>query len=266
MELLMYDSNNNTPLRYIFSNRDGGPISLPYGTYCGLAMNCDNTDWAMTRSTDNIDSFEVYTPDADELSAYGLTARSVPRAEGAEEERIATTPGMLWTDREDNITLPVTTKRRTITLYPCEAICHYTVEILDVENLKYLHGTEIDGTISGMAEGFFDGKELATDNKVTMPFVLNMNADENRLQASFLTFGECPHVKATHTLSVYLILTDGSKWHYTFDVTDQVTDAPDPTHVNIVVKGLTLPHPIASSGGFIPDVNDWQSEHIDLKM
>ncbi|MDE6086272.1 MAG: DUF5119 domain-containing protein [Muribaculaceae bacterium] len=266
MALYMYESSSDKPLRYIFSDKFGGQITLPYGRYSGLAMNSDNTDWARTRATEDIENFEIYTPDVEELSAYNLTSRSIPRAAGTEDERLASTPGMMWCDRGDDIDMPAEITHKTITFYPEEAVCHYTVDILDVDNLKYLHGSEIDGTLSGMAEGFYDGKMLATDNKVTMSFVLSMNEQGNGLHAEFLTFGECPHNDCNHVLSLYMILTDGTKLHYTWDVSNQISDAPDSTHVNIVVRGLTIPQPINNGGGFKPDVNDWVTEHIGIKM
>lgn len=266
MSLYMYAPDGRTPLRYMFANRDGGEVIVPYGTYSGIGLNSDDTDWAHTRNTDSADGFEVYTSEADELTAYGLDAVTVPRARGAESERMVATPGMLWSDRVDNIELPEETTYKVITLYPQEAVCHYTVDILDVANLSFLHGTDIDGSISGMSESYLHGKEKASDTSVTMPFVLSMDEDEKSLHAEFLTFGESPDTDNQHMLSVYMILTDGSKWHYTFDVTSQVHDAPDPRHVHIVVHGLTLPHPISSSGGFRPNVNDWQTEHISLSM
>ena len=266
MALFMYGDNSTKPLRYIFSDKYGGQISLPYGHYSALAMNSDNTDWARTRSTEDIDDFEIYTPDVEELAAYNIQSRTIPRAQGTEDERLASTPGMMWCDRGDNIDMPQELTHKTITFYPSEAVCHYTVDILDVENIDYIHGTEIDGSLSGLAEGFYDGKMQATDNKVTMTFVLSMNEEQNGLHAEFLTFGECPHIDCNHILSLYMILADGTKLHYTWDVNSQVSDAPDSTHVHIVVTDLTIPRPINNGGGFKHDVNDWETEHIGIQM
>ena len=61
-------------------------------------------------------------------------------------------------------------------------------------------------------------------------------------------------------------MIDGSKWYHSFDVTQQVTDAPDPKHVHIVINGLDLPQPISEGGGFVPSVNAWNDINISLKM
>lgn len=269
MAAYFFTSDNSADaLRYIFSDRYGGHIAISHGQYSALCMNADDTDWAHLRNTSDIETFEIYTAETDELSVYGLSARSVPRAEGTEDERVVSTPGMLWADRQDNIALPYTEDDavRTITLYPEECVCHYTVDVLDVENLKYVSGGSVDATLSGMSEGFLHGKKKTTDTRVTLPFTMTENATKDALHGTFLTFGESQDHDYKHILTVYMFLTDGSKWYYTFDVTDQVHNAPDPRHVNIVVSGLKLPHPISSGGGLIPEVNEWQTEKIDINM
>ena len=252
-------------LRYILQGKDGGTITLPLGSYSGISVNGDDNDWVRLRNVDDIENYETYSIDAQNTQAYGLSSRSIPRAEGTEDERMAQTPGMLYTNRQDGIE-HYAYGTETITFYPEEAVCHYTVDISDVANLEYVNRAEIDGTISGMAEGFNHGAKLPTDTHVTMPFILTADAKAHALHGEFLTFGESPHDSGKHILSVYLFLTDGSKWYYNFDVTDQVHTAPDPHHVHIVLSGLSVPHPITDEGGFKPNVNDWQTEEIDLNM
>ncbi len=253
-------------LRYIFQSKDGGLISMPEGYYSGLGMNSDDTDWARTRHIDNIDAFETYTDDATQTEAYGLSTRTVPRAPGTESERVAQTPGMLWTHRLDDVSVDASEGIQTITFYPKEAVCHYMVDISDVTNLENVDRAEIDGTLSGMAEGYNHGKDCPTDNHVTMTFTLAANTEAKTLHGEFLTFGESVSDSGTHILTIYLYLRDGSKWYYTFDVTSQVHNALDPHHVHIILSGLPLPTPIDGGGGLKPDVNDWQTENIDLDM
>ena len=264
MELFLYDISTNASVRFNFQGRDGGPIRVEAGSYDAIGFNSDLTDWARFRNTSDASTFEIYTDDANTLNAYRLDPLSVPRAEAAGEERIAKTPEMLWNDFVENISIKSGVDRQIVTLYPEEAVCHYTVTVRDIENAEYLNGTELDGTLSGMSESYLHGQKSPSDSHVTMPFVLN-SSDEHSLNASFLTFGESPSAHYPHILTIYMILNDGSKWYSTFDVSDQIYNAPDPKHVDIVVSGLKLPKPL-SSGGFVPDVNDWQDIQVDIKM
>ena len=264
MELFLYDISTNASVRFNFQGRDGGPIRVEAGSYDAIGFNSDLTDWARFRNTSDASTFEIYTDDANTLNAYRLDPLSVPRAEAAGEERIAKTPEMLWNDFVENISIKSGVDRQIVTLYPEEAVCHYTVTVRDIENAEYLNGTELDGILSGMSESYLHGQKSPSDSHVTMPFVLN-SSDEHSLNASFLTFGESPSTHYPHILTIYMILNDGSKWYSTFDVSDQIYNAPDPKHVDIVVSGLKLPKPL-SSGGFVPDVNDWQDIQVDIKM
>lgn len=266
MALLLFDTSTGQPIRFIFDNRDGGEISVPFGNYDGLCVNGDINDWACLSHERDIDNFEISTEDATSLAAYDLASHLLPRARGTEDERLAQTPGMLWSNREDGISLPPTTKSKTITMYPAEAVCHYTVDVTDVENLQNAEGTNIDGVISGMAEGYLHGQDKPADSHVSMPFVLTVNAVGRSLHSEFLTFGESHDTAYTHKLTIYLFLTDGSKWYYTYDVTDQVHHAPDPHHVHITLSGLSLPEPMLTGGGLHPDVEEWNDVNVDIKM
>lgn len=264
MELYLFDVKNNEMTRFNFQGRDGGPIRIGANTYDAIGFNSDLTDWARFRNTSDVSTFEIYTDDAAALSAYNLDPMAIPRAEASAQERMALTPGMIWNDCEENVTVKSGVDKQIITLYPEEAVCHYTVTIRDIENAQYLNGSELDGTLSGMSESYLHGQKSASDSRVTMPFVL-YSTDGLTLHSSFLTFGESPMSKYPHILTIYMMLTDGSKWYTTYDVSEQIYNAPDPKHVDIVVSGLKLPKPI-SSGGFVPNVNDWQDIQVDIKM
>ena len=267
MAAVMFDRHlEKYPVRFIFSGRDGGRINLPVGDYDVLGLNADLNDWALFRNQPDIESVELYTKDASRLEAYNLMPSSVPRVRGAEDERMAETPHMAWSARTDEVSLTYADTVKTITLYPEEIVCHYSVRIIDVVNIENAKGETIDGTLSGMAEGYVHGKREADNNLVTYPFTLAIDSDNASLYGEFLTFGECPDNQQPHNLTIYLFLSDGSKWYYNFDVTDQVHQATDPKHVEIVVKGLTLPKPLQNDAGLHPDVNDWQTETVDIPM
>lgn len=266
MALYMYDRSTGTPIRYIFDNPVGGPLSIPFGSYDGVCLDGDCADWADLHHTDDPELFELRTADADVLETYGIATHSMPRAEGTGAERVARTPGMTWANRQNDIELPPDLTEKTITFYPEEITCHYIVDIYDVENIAAIHGASLDATISGMAEGYAEGCHHSTDSHVTMPFVLTADATSQSLHGQFLTFGECCATKCTHTMTVYMILNDGSKMYYNFDVTSQVASAPDPRHVHIVIHGLTLPRPMTESGGLRPSVDEWEAVYVDLHM
>lgn len=266
MGIYLYPQAGGNEIRFIFPNSTGGPITVPATKYYAVGLNMDNTDWAVFENPEDASSFAISTPDAAALEAAGLDVLSVPRARDTDSERMAKTPGALWTDRVDGIDLTDTSVDHVITLYPEDRLCHYTVDVYDVENAASLDGATVDGTLSGMAEAFMVGREETSDTPVTHPFVLTLDRQEASLHSEFETFGETSRTARQHILSLYAIMDDGSKMHYTYDVTDQVSKAPDPRNVHIVVRGLPLPAPFTGGMGLVPDVNDWQSVNITIHM
>ncbi len=265
MEAVFFNTSDS-PTRFIFQGRDGGSIHIDYGDYSVIGFNSDHTDALRLRNTESLESIEIYTPDAESLAAQGIEVSSLPASRESASERIAQTPEAVYSDRRDGQHLELTSDEQVVTLYPQEVTCHYSVTVRNVDNIGNLDGATIDATLSGMAEGYYHGKQCAAENPVTMPFTLSENKDKNALYGHFLTFGECSESNFPHSLIVYMVYADGTKSYQTFDVTDQVRNAPDPKNVNIIVSGLKIPRVIDSGGGFAPRVDDWESTEIDLKM
>ena len=267
MALYLYEEDGHSPMRFIFSNKTGGLIKAPFGTRHAICMNADNTDWARMRNNESIETLEIYTQDAESIGSRADDSTTIPRPEGTENERVAATPQMMWGSRTNDINIVPHDGMQTITMYPIDAVCHYIVDVYDVDNLDGIESSAVDATLSGMAEGYCHGQQAATDNTASMKFDLTGDAAENNLHGEFLTFGECPNTVAKHYLTLYMVLTDGSKWYHSFDVTDQVSKAPDPKHVHIIVRGLDLPQPPQEGDTELnTDVNEWQAVNIGLKM
>ena len=267
MALYLYEDDGLNPMRFIFSNKSGGLIKSPFGNHHAICLNADNTDWACMRNHESVESLEIYTQDAEEIGTRADNSSTIPRPEGTENERIAATPGMLWGSRSNNIAITPHSGMQTITLYPEEVVCHYIVDVYDVNNLEGIESSAVDATLSGMAEGYCHGQNSSTDITASFKFNLKGNAAEENLHGEFLTFGECPTNVAKHYLTLYMVLTDGSKWYHSFDVTDQVTNAPDPTHVHIIVRGINLPEPPKEGDSQLKtNVNDWQAVNIGIQM
>ena len=108
-----------------------------------------------------------------------------------------------------------------------------------------------------------DRAGIASAERVTIPFEM-AKSSETTLAGSVQTFGHCPSEQTTHTLIVYAVLADGSKWYYTYDVTDQIHSAPDQRDIRILLDGLPLPEP--NPAGFQPSVENWQAVDVDIEM
>lgn len=250
-----------------FTGREGGKAHLSCGSYQAIGLNSDHEDWARMRNEHDIELFEIYTADVVALQAFGIDVRALPPSRDDAGLRMAMAPsGPLYSHRKDDIAVTESNAMQTVTFYPEEATCHYTVTITDVTNIKYLRNRQIDGSISGMAEGFAHGRQAPTDVPVSMPFVLTPDNASSSMHAQFLTLGCCAEASAPNIVTIYVIFDDASAQYYTFDVTAQVRNAPDPHHVDIVISGLSLPKPIVNGGGFRPSVTDWINQTEEIVM
>lgn len=113
--------------------------------------------------------------------------------------------------------------------------------------------------------GLLVGRNELTSAPVTVPFGVTSDGIST-LTADFLVFGQNGPVNPVHKLVVYVIMSDGSKNYYTFDVSRQVDEAADPHNVHILLDGLPLPKPIVNGSGFRPTVDDWQNVDVNVPM
>ncbi|WP_308761457.1 hypothetical protein [uncultured Bacteroides sp.] len=58
----------------------------------------------------------------------------------------------------------------------------------------------------------------------------------------------------------------GDKREYVFDVTDQFDNPDNTDHIIEVSDPIDVPDSGSDSGGFKPDVDDWDEEHKDIDI
>lgn len=268
MSLYLFPKNGDEALRYEFTNCEGGTIRVPVGSYGAMCLNSD-TENVTYRNVEQQTTFEVYTRTVDllsGLSSLGVMSLGAPRADGAEDERVALPPDMMWSDCAEIVEINSTDETPVIELYPKASVVKYSLEIRNAENLKYVSG--ISGSLSGLAGGLLPGVGYdATSNElVTIPFDGTISSDKTTITGSLMTFGDCYNAESRHQLVIYAVLSDNSKWYYTYDITEQIHSAPDRYNVHIVLDGLPLPKPLVNGGGFQPTVDEWQSVNINVEM
>lgn len=280
------------PLRFDLAGMKGGTIEIPNGRYQVLYYNNDY-EIVEFRGTDEFWQQECYTREGHIFEPiYGNTVNYAPRANGTESERVVVTPDMMWGDHAMNVEIRPQglsywfvrdgeTERTTIerddhrfTLMPHEQICNYTYEIRNVKNLDGV--TQMSASLSGMSGSVFCAAEQVRREYVTVPFNAAAGSSTT-IDGQFYTFGhydrnadinrdgKAGETEVPHKLVLYVWLNDGSKYYYTFDVTDQVDLAPDKRHVHIVVEDLDLPKPI-TGGDMEVAVDDWIVVNEDIEM
>lgn len=270
--------------RFDFPNAKGGDIELPEGNYTLITYNND-TEAVQFSDTNDFDGHKAFTRDGDILEPmYGNGVTS--SATDDLDERVVITPDGLWgcsaTDiritehgviREyvhglDDTRADGDTEDQVITLRPTDKLCHYSYEVRNVRNGKYI--SKISGSLSGMS-GAMNMKDESLDSEpVTLPVPGQVNGAGDKVTGSFLTFGHNPSNGKAHKMAFYVVMDDGGKYVYrdmpNLDVTQQVDTAADRRHVHIIIDGLDLPTPMKDGGEFTPTVDEWGVTEEDLKI
>lgn len=247
--------------RIDFRGTEGGGIDLQAGIYNIIAYNND-TEAVQFNLTDDFNGHYGFTREGDLFEPiFGSGANRAPRADGSENERITISPDMLWATSATSV--EVHGNDQTITLYPDRLVCFYSYEVRNVEHLK--HVTMASGALTSMAPSVSFSDSSLGKECVTVPFAA-ISDGESTITGSFLTFGHHEDNIQPHNMIFYVWMDDGSKWYYTYDVTEQIHQAPDKRRVHIILDGMSLPQPITNGSGFHPSVDEWQTICEDIEM
>lgn len=260
MSLWLFPEKDGRPLHYEFCDRKGGVIDVPRGRYRAFCMN-NNSEVLLYRNLEHWHTFEVYTRQSSQLEPLGMQ-RNVPEA-NPEGDPAVLAPDILWSDTATDVTLRSASHQERLTLYPQDQLCTYTAEVRNVKNLEYV--SAVSASLSGLSGSFFPCTGELSATRSLIPFSCAPET-ASLIKGRLLTFGPSSHSNKTLRLALYMLLTDGSKYYQTFDVTAQVNNAPDKRHVHIVVDGLEVPKPIVNGGGFQPAVDEWDIIHENISM
>lgn len=263
MEVFFYNQETNHSFRYQFP-KQGGELQLTPGTYSALCFRGE-TDNVYTANENSYKDFLLTTRATKSLLAYSFGTRAeAPRAKGTEDQEIMIEPDQVYGDAIGIIDIyPVNNEETVVTFFPKDYMTYVDVTILNAKNLQYTQGQS--GALSSLSSGVFLTQEQAVNDQIIEPFNVDKK-DDTTLYGSLLAWGHCPDARNEHILTIYVILADGSKYSYTWDVTDQMHSAPDQKHIHIVLDGLPIPKPITNGSGFQPDVDGWKSVDIEVGM
>lgn len=262
MTVFMYPEDGSKEWRFDLPATDGGMIDIPAGKYSVLAYNND-----LYRTT-------ILNPDSYRLCAFStpagnvfdgiqsLTRQAIPGGPPDGEQQIRKAPQMMWCGSIPQA--DTDTGQDTIVIQLRQAVSDISVEVAPVANITAVD--RLCAIITGMA-----GEKVCHDltpggGKTAIPFSVNRTSPQSDTIAGRLrAFGRWPDTR--NYLLMYVWLTDGGRFYYKFDVTDQIVNAPDPLDVKIKLGGITIPATSGGStsgGGLDVGVDGWDYVIIDM--
>ncbi|MCM1503872.1 MAG: DUF5119 domain-containing protein [Muribaculum sp.] len=267
MSVYLFPVDGGKPERYEITDYTGGTIVVPKGRFHIITFNSDTKN-IVRRNIGDINTFELTTDETSllsGLSTMSLTTGNVPRADGSGDCRVVANPELLWSTRVSDIVFSDDASGHDLSLAPEQIVDVVTVNIANIENVE--HVRDMSATIYDMAGGFYPASRRLTTERVIIPIALTVNKDDATATGTFRTFGHCPEETGSHQMYIYAIMDDGSKWYYTYDLTDSVHNADDGSESwNFEIDGLDLPEPNPGEGGLTPTVEEWENVEITIDM
>ncbi|MGM9777769.1 MAG: DUF5119 domain-containing protein [Prevotella sp.] len=257
-------SETGSPYAYDFGNITGGELPLSPGLYKTTALNIDND--IIDVVTDKYETSYITTNGTSLLALMnysGMAAPPVPSGEVPQSVRMQ--PYALYADtcstlRGDD---------ESLVMHPMSMVDTIDVRIDNINNLDRVEA--MTAAISGLSAGLSISTLSPIEDLCIMPFDMTI-AGENTAVSRLLVFrrtkkeesGE-PEPATENMMNVYAVMDDGSKYYYSFDVTDALNDTDEETTVvQIIIPSLPLPKP--TGGGFQPALGNWEEIKEDIEL
>lgn len=257
-------SETGSPYAYDFGNITGGKLPLAPGMYKTTALNINND--VIDVVTDKYETSYITTNSTSLLALMnysGMAAPPVPSGEVPQSVRMQ--PYALYADtcstlRGDD---------ENLVMHPMSMVDTINVRINNINNLDRVEA--ITAAISGLSAGLSISTLTPIEDLCIMPFDMTI-AGEGTAVGRLLVFrrpkkeesGE-PEPATENMMNVYAIMDDGSKYYYSFDVTDELNDIDEETsEVQINIPSLPLPKP--TGGGFQPALGNWEEIKEDIEL
>lgn len=239
-----------------FTSRDGGVVMVEAGEYRLLFHNGEME--SVKEAVDNYDKYGLATVEEALLAPMSRSLDTPPRPLASAKEPVRSPAEIVWAGKHEYVMVEHSKERLVVELYPEKATACYTVEVVDVENLR--DNLALSAALSGLSEHFNVSSGSAAGQPVTVPFAIERK-DSKTLKACFLTFGHCPDDNVVpHILSIYT----SNKSYFNFDVTDQVHNAPDDKNIYIRIDGLKLP--VGGKDDDLLSVDPWEEVEENIEI
>ncbi|RRD92886.1 DUF5119 domain-containing protein [Bacteroides heparinolyticus] len=256
-----FPEDGGKAVRCDFTDPSGGTARIPWGSYRVAYMNND-TETVQVRGEDSYGTLELYTRQGSLLEA--VNAHGSPPGANPGGEPVVAAPEAVWGGSLEDVLLERGEDEkapRSVVLPVRPQTCGLSLEVAEVENLKYVLG--VGASLSGLSGSLLLGSGATSAVRSTVPFAAESDG-VSKVTAGMRFFGLSSGADTGRTLTLYFILADGSRHYYRFDVADRVNNAPDKRHIRIVIDRLSLPKPIVNGGGFHPQVDGWEEEEHTL--
>ena len=260
MVLMPISGESMTRQEQTFGDTDGGTMVAARGRYHAIALNRNGS-----LNEIHLDTYEgayatTSATDVVSTKTFHGGIKGAPLPAGSTSSDVRSQPSPLYADTCS--VFAVDNAHREHVMQPKRLVDTIDVRVEGVENLEYVIG--MSAAISGMNSAVSLSRLEPMDGLCTVPMELEATGATS-IGGRVLTFGHCHgSQQKQHVLTIYTMLVDGSKYYFNYDVSGKM-HLTDSAHIVIDIPKLPVPLP-THSGGFQPEMGDWEEVEIDVAM
>ena len=174
-------------------------------------------------------------------------------------------PDHLYVGRAERVEIPVVSEDSRVIVIPFDVrtlLESYTFEAVNIVGAERIQSASC--YVTGQAPQRYLWDERHPGNVSAIVFDAPVDVENGCIRTAFNTFGRYPYSTSAVFVNLYITDKGGNKYQWIFDVTEQF-DNPDNERKSIIIyNAIVVPeHP---EGGFSPNVNDWNTEIIDVPL
>ena len=259
VRVCFYDPLTHRMVAEDYLPAEGGFVDIPAGTY-DLIVYGLGTEATIVKDTETRAMAYAYT------SLTGTRVRVLGNETRATEEfNIIFEPDHLFAASKEGVVIPVHAdidKPVVIEVDATTLLESYSFEVLNIEGAGRIQKADI--YITGQAPGkyLWDRRFPATPGAIW--FQADINVEKGHIYTVFNTFGKLPRERNDVFLNVLVTDTQGSRYQWVYDVTNQF-DNPDNTNHEIIIDDPII-IPEGGGGGFNHEVHAWEEEVIYIPL
>ena len=267
MQVFFYNRSTGNMQYDVLPSVEGGYVDLEEGDWQVTTYNLEDVTNIIGENSGSFANHHLTTRAGNILE--GALGNSQPPTLG-EDQRVLVTPDMVWGEAREGISIHPEPGQRevVVTLEPEELVCHYSFEILHVENLSNI--TNMCAALTGMSGGMTFSTSLLDLESVTLPLTASPDGPST-IKGEFYTFGFNPENRDPKMMNLYVWLDDGRKLVYgttedaqeKWNVSDQIRNAVNPKRVHYIIDGLSIPATM-DGGMFNPSTDDWTTKDYEI--
>lgn len=184
-------------------------------------------------------------------SDFGAAYANAPRG-GDADEPVLYQPTALYADTCS--LFDASSKDAVLTFRPRDVLSTVHIEISGIKGIERVKVAS--AALSGMAAGMSLSTLTPVSDACTIPVSLDLTG--NGVSGTALCFGHCSDGIHSHFLTVYMMLTNGTKVYFTFDVGESLHSGGSSQSMEIKLRDIEIPE-TTPEGGFSPDIDTWHN-------